>query len=167
MRNKSRQSFAILIVLVLAISAPGCLKDSSCSYTPSVRLNQEQHQTDVANLEAYLTQNNIQAESLSGGIHYVIHTKGTGNTPTSCNAVSVTYEGRLMSTGAIFDSTSTPVAFSLSNLIPGWQYGIPLIKEGGSITLYLPSGYAYGSNGTGSIPPNSNLIFDIELVDVI
>ena len=57
-----------------------------------------------------------------------------------------------------------PINFPLENLITGWQIGIPLIKVGGRITLYIPSVYAYGKNGIGSdILPNASLEFEILL----
>jgi FKBP-type peptidyl-prolyl cis-trans isomerase FkpA/FKBP-type peptidyl-prolyl cis-trans isomerase FklB len=51
-------------------------------------------------------------------------------------------------------------------LIKGWQIGIPLMKKGGKATFYVPSELGYGGNDMGAIPPNSILIFDIELIDV-
>ena len=67
--------------------------------------------------------------------------------------------------GSTFDS-GNGVEFPLSNLITGWQEGIPLLSPGGKITLYLPPSLAYGTNASGSIPRNSNLIFTIDLIKV-
>ena len=67
----------------------------------------------------------------------------------------------------MFDRTSgTPVSFFLSQVIKGWQEGIPLIKKGGKATLLIPSSLGYGSHSAGSIPANSVTIFEVELVDV-
>jgi len=78
----------------------------------------------------------------------------------------VNYTGRLLSNGNIFDSSAAPVQFPLTNLILGWQIGFPLMPKGSIATLYIPSGYGYGSNGAGaSIPPNANLIFNVELIN--
>jgi FKBP-type peptidyl-prolyl cis-trans isomerase FkpA len=69
--------------------------------------------------------------------------------------------------GTVFDQTTTqPLNFPLGNVIVGWQIGVPLIKKGGKIRLLIPSGYGYGQGGSGKIPSNAVLDFDIELVDV-
>jgi FKBP-type peptidyl-prolyl cis-trans isomerase FkpA len=66
----------------------------------------------------------------------------------------------------VFDGTSsTPARFTLNQLISGWQLGVPLIKKGGRLILYLPPSLAYGSRASGPIPANSVLIFEITLVD--
>ncbi|MTI22042.1 hypothetical protein E1176_13510 [Fulvivirga sp. RKSG066] len=103
---------------------------------------------------------------MENGLRYVINASGEGSNPNICNSVTVNYVGKLMSNGSVFDKSSNPVTFPLSALITGWQIGIPLIASGGEVTLYIPSVYAYGSRGSGSIPPNANLIFDIDLLEV-
>ena len=84
--------------------------------------------------------------------------------PTVSSNVTVNYTGKLTN-GNTFDS-GKGVSFGLNQLITGWQYGIPLIAPGGSITLYLPPSLAYGSRATVDIPANSVLIFTIDLVRV-
>ena len=70
--------------------------------------------------------------------------------------------------GTIFDSnTGAPIQFILGQVIPGWQLGLPLIQKGGVIRLIIPSSLAYGCTGSGSIPGDSVLYFEVELVDVI
>ena len=79
----------------------------------------------------------------------------------------VKYKGYLTN-GTCFDSTKTSLpTFTLGQLIVGWQKGIPLIKAGGAIRLFIPPSMGYGSNTVGPIPANSNLIFEIKLVDVL
>ena len=86
--------------------------------------------------------------------------------PTVCNRVTVRYSGRLTS-GAVFDSNLTGISFTLGQLIVGWQKGIPLIRPGGKITLYVPPSLGYGAAGAPpTIPANAYLIFDIDLVAV-
>ena len=63
-------------------------------------------------------------------------------------------------------SSSNGITFPLSGVIQGWQEGIPLFKEGGSGILLIPSALGYGSQSVGTIPANSVLIFDINLIDV-
>jgi len=80
--------------------------------------------------------------------------------------VTIHYTGALAADGSIFDSSvgGEPATFPLDNLIPGWQEGIPGMKVGGKRRLFIPAAQGYGEAGSGaSIPPNSDLIFDIEL----
>ena len=76
------------------------------------------------------------------------------------------YTGKLTN-GTIFGQSTTPLTISLSTVIAGWQIGIPLIGEGGVIKLIIPSSLAYGCVANGSIPANSVLFFEVELVDIL
>lgn len=126
-------------------------------------------------LEAYMTRSGLisSVQLDSRGFYYKIVEPGTGVAPTVNNKVTLFYKGTLTD-GTVFDQTGTaanyqsgnPITFSLSQLIPGWQLGLPLIKAGGTITLYLPPSLGYGSQSAGSIPPNSVLIFEIKLVSI-
>lgn len=158
------RAILLLLVATLFIST-GCKQD--CTNTLDITVDNEQLELDKAAIDSYLEQHSIEASTHSSGIRYVISRAGEGDSPDLCSSVMVTYEGKLLSTGAVFDKSSDPVLFSLDRLIPGWQIGLPLIAQGGRITLYIPSVYAYGSAGAGSsIPPNSNLIFEVNLIDV-
>ncbi|CAN5423433.1 hypothetical protein BH10BAC2_BH10BAC2_18740 [soil metagenome] len=151
----------VLVAGVLYISLSACKKETQeCS---PVTISAPAAEVDA--LRAYITAGGITATEDSRGFFYTINSAGSGNKPTACNAVTVNYVGKLTN-GTTFDSGSG-ISFYLSQLILGWQEGIPLIAAGGSITLYLPPSLAYGSSGSGSIPPNSNLIFDITLVSVL
>jgi FKBP-type peptidyl-prolyl cis-trans isomerase FkpA len=159
--------FAIGFIALFA----GCLKkDDTCTYTigdPKASAN------EITNIQAYLAANSITATQHPTGIFYEITSAGTGaSIKDQCNAVGVNYTGRLTN-GSIFDATTSPVYFNLYNLIMGWRVGIPLIKVGGKIKLYLPPSFGYGDrviNGgppyNVTIPANSILVFEIELVSV-
>ena len=118
-------------------------------------------------LEAYITRAGItDAVKDTRGFYYKIVTAGTGTSPVSTSKVTIFYKGTLTN-GSIFDQTgANPETFNLNQLILGWQYGLPLIKPGGKIMLYLPPALGYGSQAAGSIPANSVLIFEISLVSV-
>jgi len=94
--------------------------------------------------------------------------KGTGKEVTSPSAsVTVNYVGVLYNGGKEFDSSwkrNEPATFSLSGVIPGWTQGIPGMKVGGRRELIIPAALAYGAKGQGAIPPNSPLIFVIDLL---
>lgn len=146
--------FWTLLLSALVISCNK--KDSEC---PEVNLKAPD--AEIATLRAYITGNGITATEDPRGFFYKIDNPGTGKKPTVCSRVSVNYVGRLTN-GTQFDAGNN-VSFSLSQLIIGWQQGIPLINAGGAITLYLPPSLAYGSNAVGSIPANSILVFTITL----
>ena len=101
---------------------------------------------------------------------------GTGATATAGSHVAVNYTGWLylpdapQHHGAQFDSSigRKPFTFRLGSgmVIPGWDQGVDGMKVGGKRTLVIPAALGYGAEGAGPIPPNANLIFDVELLDV-
>lgn len=127
----------------------------------SVRLEQ-----DVATIAEYLTANKITAIKDTTGLSYVIHKLGTGVKPTIFDCVKAKYSGKLMSDSTVFDENATGFKLPLRKSIAGWQIAFPIFPKGTKATLYIPSGYAYGAGGSGSIPANSILIFEVELLDV-
>ena len=107
----------------------------------------------------------VETES---GLQYKIEVEGTGIAPEETDTVEVNYEGRLID-GTVFDSSydrGESVRFPLNRVIKGWTEGLTYAKEGGKIQLYVPAELGYGQRGSGPIPGNSTLIFDIELVKV-
>jgi len=96
---------------------------------------------------------------------------GTGEAVKVTDNVTVHYTGWLASDGTVFDSSverGEPATFPLNQVIQGWQEGIPGMKVGGKRRLIIPSDLAYGPGGTpdGSIPPNSALVFEVELLSI-
>lgn len=143
-------------LLALAL-ATGCIPDPISS--------EEQLVKDTKKIQDYLTDNNLVAQSTASGLHYIIEEPGTGGNPNLNSEVTVKYKGYLLN-GNVFDETGdTPVTFPLGNLILGWQEGIPKLKKGGKGKFLLPSVLGYGRSGSGSIPGNSVIIFEIELVN--
>ena len=100
------------------------------------------------------------------GIRYSIDTVGTGPTPTLQDFVTVRYKGNLLGSDALFTNVTTPTKIALKDQIVAWKIILPKIKEGSSITLYVPSGYGFGSASTTSIPAYSNLVYQIKLLKV-
>ena len=106
----------------------------------------------------------------ASGLQYWDITTGTGATAAPGNAVKVHYTGWLAD-GTKFDSSvdrNQPFEFRLGvgRVIKGWDEGVTGMKVGGKRQLRIPPDLAYGSRGVGSIPPNSTLIFDVELLEV-
>ena len=131
-----------------------------------IEVHAEQLREDIAIIDAYLEDNNIGAQEHPTGLRYRIGESGNGNRPTWLSVVVVNYEGRLLESGNVFDSRNN-VGFSLQELITGWLIGLPQIRPGGSITLYIPSTMAYGVTGVPpDIPANATLIFNIDLIAV-
>jgi len=152
-----------IVGLLMLSFFTGCLDDDDESI--DFGDPQQQLQRDIEIIDNFLEANNIDAQEHSSGLRFIIRDPGGGVSPNSSSAVTVNFEGRLLSDGGVFDQADS-VTFELQNLIEGWQIGVPLIKEGGSITLYIPSSLGFGPSGITGIPPNSNLIFDIDLLEV-
>lgn len=128
---------------------------------------EEQLAKDIEIIKAYITDNNLNAQETESGLHYVIDNEGTGASPDISNSVTIRYKG-YFTDGKTFDQSQPEgVTFPLSNLILGWQEGIPYFKEGGKGMLLIPSSLGYGPKGNSGVPANSVLIFDIELFEVI
>lgn len=155
----------LVAVFSICLIFSACNKEVPCDSSTEFNFDQEQLNTDISKIDAYLSTNNIDAQAHESGLRYVIKNPGEGLAPDVCSTVTVMYEARLFN-GNVFDSNKNGVSFPLNQLIPGWQIGVPLIKAGGSITLYIPSVYAYGAGGSRNVPGNSNLIFDITLTKV-
>ncbi len=109
----------------------------------------------------------IDTTGSKDGVYYQILKEGTGNYVSVNDTVTVFYKGSLLKDGSIFDQTKDkPATFPLKRLIKGWQAGMPACKVGGKIRLFIPSGLAYTIRSRSkSIPPNSVLVFDIEVLN--
>ncbi|MEP3837027.1 MAG: FKBP-type peptidyl-prolyl cis-trans isomerase [Algibacter sp.] len=118
-----------------------------------------------AEIQSYLTENNLMALQSDTGLYYTIDEPGDGQQPTLTDNVTVTYKGYLTN-GDVFDENTTGAYFDLSTLITGFAEGITYFKEGGSGTLYIPAHLAYGNNAVSGIEAGSVIIFDIELLSV-
>ena len=108
-------------------------------------------------------------KTTKSGLLYKIENAGKGEAIKATDTVKVHYTGKLPN-GKVFDSSverGQPVEFQLNQVIPGWTEGLQLVKKGGKIQLVIPPSLGYGKQGAGaSIPPNSTLIFDVEVLDV-
>ena len=117
-------------------------------------------------IKEYLEQNNIDAKFHSSGIYYVIEVPGEGGHPNTNSEVVTHYKGYYLDDEEFDSSTGgEPITFSLSQVITGWQLGIPLFQKGGKGTLFIPPHLGYGSNPPRGIRSNAPLAFDIELID--
>jgi FKBP-type peptidyl-prolyl cis-trans isomerase len=114
----------------------------------------------------------IEPVKTDSGLVYYDLVKGTGEQPLPSALVTVHYTGWLKSDGTLFDSSHTrppfqPAKFKLHQVIPGWTEGVGSMKVGGKRRLEIPSNLAYGERDTPTIPANSDLIFEVELLEVV
>ena len=103
----------------------------------------------------------------SSGLQYEVIKEGTGKKPAASDMVKVHYEGKLID-GETFDSSygGDPIEFPLDQVISGWTEGVQLMSVGSKYKFYIPPELGYGAGGAGPIPPNSVLIFEVELLDI-
>ena len=149
-----------LLICVLAVLMIHCSTDIVLS-------DEAQLKKDVAAIDKYLTANGITAIKDPSGMRLVVHDAGVLPFPVATSKLTVVYKGTFLSGGGQFDKSASPptqFALPLSGLIKGWQIGFGYVAKGGKATFYIPSGLAYGKAGNPSIPANSNLIFEVELI---
>jgi FKBP-type peptidyl-prolyl cis-trans isomerase FklB len=121
--------------------------------------------------EAFLAVNGKKegVVALPSGLQYKVLAVGKGTSPNPTDNVTVHYRGTLVD-GTEFDSSykrNAPVTFGVDRVILGWKEALLMMKEGAKWQLFVPSKLGYGEQGNGSrIPPNSTLLFDIELISV-
>ena len=108
--------------------------------------------------------------TLPSGLQYQVLKQGEGAKPTASDKVKCHYHGTLIN-GTVFDSSvqrGEPAVFGVSQVIPGWVEALQLMPIGSKWRLFIPSNLAYGEHGAGdAIEPNSALVFDVELLDIV
>lgn len=130
---------------------------------------EEQFEKDVKEIREYISNNKLDAKETNSGLFYVVNEIGTGNHPYANDNVTVRYKGYTLD-GSVFDqSDEDGITLNLQQVIKGWTEGIPKFKEGGKGILLIPSKLGYGESGSssGSIDPNTVLIFDIDLLTIV
>ena len=126
---------------------------------------------NLAEGDAFLSENAKKegVQVLPSGLQYRVVREGSGAAPKATDTVTVHYRGTLID-GTEFDSSykrNTPASFQLDRVIRGWTEALQLMKEGAKWELFIPAKLAYGERGAGTgIPPNSALIFEVELISV-
>ena len=122
--------------------------------------------------EKFLEENKKRAGvvTLPSGLQYEVITEGKGDKPRITDKVKCHYEGTLVN-GQVFDSSikrGEPAVFGVNQVIAGWVEALQLMPVGSKWKLYIPAALAYGERGAGDIiGPDSTLIFEIELIDII
>ena len=146
------------------------------SFQERMRAEQQQKQNaggaiNLAEGNSFLEKNkkNKGVIELPSGLQYKVIKKGTGETPTADSKVKTHYRGTLIN-GTEFDSSykrNAPAVFPVKGVIKGWTEALQIMKVGAKWELYIPANLAYGQRGRPSIPSNSTLIFEIELLEIV
>lgn len=149
----------VFVALFFALIVSSCKKGE-------VYDAKKQMAIDEQIIKDFIAAKNLDAKRSTNGVYYIIENPGAGNVVYAGNTtVKAKYTGRLLN-GTVFDSSAEGISFTLGRVIVGWQEGLQLIQKGGKIRLLIPSVLGYQNNSVGSIPPNSVLDFDVELLDV-
>ena len=146
-----------------------CLLGCSKSAQPGADANAGANPPSTAAAPATDTQSTNMITTASG-LKYQVLKHGTGTvSPKATDMVTVNYEGKLLN-GTVFDSSiarGQPASFPLNRVIPGWTEGLQLMKVGDKFKFEIPANLAYGPNSpTPTIPPNSTLVFEVELLAI-
>ena len=127
-------------------------------------------QANLAEGQKFLAENKTKegVQTTASGLQYKVLTMGDGAKPAATDTVKVHYRGTLLD-GTEFDSSyarNEPISFALNRVIAGWTEGVQLMPIGSKFMFYIAPELAYGEGGGGPIPPNSTLIFEVELLDI-
>lgn len=166
------QNDVIEKVTIVRVGKEAKAFDAVKTFSDYYNTKAEEDKKEAAAKEALKTQALKEFENAAttpSGLKYIVLKEGTGAMPLATSNVKVHYTGMLLD-GKIFDSSvqrGEPIAFSLNQVIKGWTEGVQLMKEGAKYKFYIPSNLAYGERGAGGvIPPNADLIFEVELLKI-
>jgi len=145
--------------------------DAQAAFNTFTSSGEERKKAAREAAEKALEEHTKGMDKTASGLFYSIKKAGEGPSPEKGAQVSVHYKGTLLD-GTVFDSSyqrNQPISFSVGvgQVIPGWDEGIMLLNKGAAARFVIPSHLAYGAQGAGGvIPPNADLIFEVELVDL-
>ncbi|MBL6446841.1 FKBP-type peptidyl-prolyl cis-trans isomerase [Fulvivirga sp. 29W222] len=156
----NRYLIYLVTLLVIAGSVFSCSDDDEQGLSV-----QEQFEKETAEIDQYLTENGIKAlVDSASGLRYVLKNDTISEHPQPKDVIVFNYAGRFLSDEVFEEGDSLEV--TLGSLIPGFQRGLQLFSEGTSGTLFIQSYYGYGKTGQGPVPPNTPLIFEVDLIEV-
>jgi len=105
---------------------------------------------------------------LPDGLQYLVMKEGTGPMPKETDSVTVHYHGTLID-GTVFDSSvdrGQPITYPLNGFVKGWQEALKMMEVGSKWKLFVPPSLGYGDHGSGKVPPNATMIFEMELIAI-
>ena len=156
-----------LALAAAALWLTGCNRDSQDS---SAGNNSSNAQATAPAAAAPAGAQTNEWHTTASGLKYTILKHGTGTvSPKATDTVNVHYHGTLLD-GTVFDSSverGQPISFALNQVIPGWTEGLQLMKVGDKFKFEIPANLAYGDRSPSpKIPPNSTLVFEVELLGI-
>lgn len=149
-----------LIVVISSLVFSSCLKQDA----DPIFAFEEQWKKDTTAIGSFLRTNSIDSRIDASGVRFVIDSLAEGFPPRFTSTVKIKYVGRFIG-GNIFDQGT--ISGQVSNFITGFQVGLLLMPERTKARIYIPSGLAYGASGSGSIPPNANIMFELQILEVV
>ena len=168
MKNSILLALSFLVLPLAALAPLGC-KDSSS--TPAAGGDSATKPSAPAPAAGGAkTEASNEMKTTPSGLKYQVLKSGTGAvSPKASDSVNVHYHGTLLN-GTVFDSSvqrGQPISFPLNGVIPGWTEGLQLMKVGDKFKFEIPPNLAYGAAGAPPlIPPNSTLVFEVELLGI-
>ena len=155
-----------LCLLCIALLLANCFKEKNDCVARDIVAPAAEQQV----LADYITANNINATKHSSGLYYQVIQGGSGINPAICSSIKVGFTGKL--TNGTEVEKDDYMVLNLKLMLEGWRITLPLIQANGKIKIWLPPTLAYGAQGkkvgtTEVIPPNSILIYDITLYEVL
>jgi FKBP-type peptidyl-prolyl cis-trans isomerase FklB len=172
MQFKNHMKSFFILTLALGLLAGCGVKENKTDTTakPDTKPDMKADSQPV-NGEAFLAQNAKKegVVTTASGLQYKVIKSGTGESPKLTDRVKVHYHGTLID-GTVFDSSvqrGQPISFPVGGVIPGWVEALQLMKVGDKWQLFIPAKLAYGDQSPSpAIPPNSVLIFEVELLGI-
>lgn len=126
--------------------------------------------TDSLDIDQYIAANELDAKAGPDGLYYAFSEKGNGARPKPGDYVKLSYVGKMLD-GTVFDQSEkdNPFVFRVGYriVIQGWDKGVQLLPVGSKATLLVPASLAYGRKGLGKIPPDTPLLFELEIMDIL
>jgi len=131
---------------------------------------QETAAKNLADSNAFMDANAKKegVKTLPSGLQYRVLAEGSGDKAKATDEVTVQYRGSLID-GTEFDSSykrGQPATFKVEKVIPGWKEALQMMNKGSKWQVFIPPSLAYGAQGAGPIPPNSTLVFEVELMAI-
>jgi FKBP-type peptidyl-prolyl cis-trans isomerase FklB len=146
------------------------VKDTMTAFEKDMEAKQQATaQKNAADGDKFLADNKSKegVKTTASGLQYKVKKDGTGAQPKATDTVTVNYRGTLID-GTEFDSSykrGQPATFPVNGVIKGWTEALQMMKVGSAYQLFIPASLAYGPQGRPGLPPNSTLIFEVELLD--
>lgn len=137
----------------------------SLAFTSCTTYSEEEKEDFDSKITAYLKRKGIKCKKSSSGLHYKIIDPGEGDLVQLQDEVTFTYKGTLLN-GKVFDDGKEPVTFKVQQLIAAWKEVMLYLRPGGKAFLVSPPQLGYGEHDLKKIPPNSILVFELEVISV-